>query len=114
MRAGRIEAGFLGARRIDRRASREKNQRDAEAVKQAITHSRFPGVMPAVNSRVKRKVERPGRQWTAGITALPSHSCPVHKRTSCGAQNLSCCNTSKGSNVRKQEMEKKFGVTPLN
>jgi hypothetical protein len=37
----------------------------------------------------------------------------THKCTSCGAENLACCNTKKGSLAATKGMEKKLEVAPL-
>jgi hypothetical protein len=41
------------------------------------------------------------------------HDVATHTCTSCGAENLACCNATKGSDVDTKGMEKKFQVAPL-
>jgi hypothetical protein len=49
---------------------------------------------------------------TAGF-GKEKHQVATHKCTSCGAENLACCNTKKGSLAATKGMEKKLEVAPL-
>jgi hypothetical protein len=41
------------------------------------------------------------------------HQVATHKCTSCGSENLACCDTNKGSVAATKGMEKQMNVAPL-
>lgn len=54
-----------------------------------------------------------GVDWTISGHGKAKVAVANHKCTSCGAESLACCNTTKGSTVATKGMEKKFQVAPL-
>jgi hypothetical protein len=56
-----------------------------------------------------------GTDWAVVGHGKAKQSVATHKCTSCGAENLACCNTTKGSDVATKGMEKakNFDVAPL-
>lgn len=56
-----------------------------------------------------------GTDWAVVGHGKAKQSVATHKCTSCGAENLACCNTTKGSTVATKGMEKAkdFNIAPL-
>ncbi len=48
-----------------------------------------------------------------GLSKATRHNVVTHQCTSCGAQTLACCNTSKGGDVATKGMEKSIEIAPL-
>src|SRR5262245_52326091 len=48
-----------------------------------------------------------GNEWVVTGHGKAKRTVTVHKCTNCGAENLACCNTSKGGTVPTKGMEKK-------
>ncbi|ODU23876.1 MAG: hypothetical protein ABS95_02895 [Verrucomicrobia bacterium SCN 57-15] len=68
---------------------------------------------------VTHQCEGCGTDWKIVGVGKGKQSVATHKCSSCGAENLACCNTTKGSTVATKGMEKKnlkdlnFEVAPV-
>lgn len=54
-----------------------------------------------------------GTDWTIVGVGKAKQAVASHKCTSCGAEDVACCNTTKGSTVATKGMEKTAEVAPL-
>ena len=54
-----------------------------------------------------------GTDWKVVGHGKAKQSIATHKCTGCGAEDLACCNTTKGSTVATKGMEKDIKVAPL-
>jgi predicted RNA-binding Zn-ribbon protein involved in translation (DUF1610 family) len=54
-----------------------------------------------------------GNEWVVSGHGKAKTSTSVHKCTSCGAESMACCSTSKSAVAATKGMEKKFEVAPV-
>ena len=54
-----------------------------------------------------------GNEWVESGHGKAKTSTSVHKCTSCGAESMACCSTSKSAVAATKGMEKKFEVAPM-
>jgi len=68
---------------------------------------------PLTKSVSRHACDGCGVDWAITGHGKAKQSLASHKCTSCGAENLACCSTKKGSSLATKGMEKKFEVAPL-